>query len=322
MFFNNFILPPPSPDPWIIQIDGFYYFCRSEKDQGISITKSKTITGIGDGEKRTVWKSPDVGMYSRNVWAPEIHLIQGKWYIYFAADDGDNNNHRMWVLESTSDDPLGSYVLKGKITDPSDKWAIDGTVLMKDDSSLYFIWSGWPEQQDTLVQNLYIAPMSDPLTISSGRVLISEPKYDWECFTCENGPLVNEGPQVILYEGRIHIVYSASHSSIEDYCLGLLTLTDGNVLNPECWVKTPFPIFAKDVEAGVYAVGHCSFTLSPDLSEHWILYHAMSDLNGGWENRSTRGQPFTWDAERKPHFGKPLPLDRLINVPSGEGHNS
>lgn len=69
-------------------------------------------------------------MYSKELWAPEIHFIQGKWYFYFAADDGNNLNHRMYVLENNSADPMqGEWIFKGKVVDNSDKWAIDGDVF-------------------------------------------------------------------------------------------------------------------------------------------------------------------------------------------------
>ena len=44
----------------------------------------------------------------------------------------------------------------------------DGAVIQKDDGSLYFVWSGWPGTTDGQ-QNLYIAPMSNPYTISGER---------------------------------------------------------------------------------------------------------------------------------------------------------
>ena len=68
----------------------------------------------------------------------------------------------------------------GKVYDSTtDRWAIDGTVLEADNGALYFIWSGWPGSVDGL-QNLYIAPMSNPWTISGPRVLLSTPQLSWE----------------------------------------------------------------------------------------------------------------------------------------------
>ena len=55
--------------------------------------------------------------------------LQGKWYAYFAADDGDNIHHRLYVLENASTDPMqGEWTFKGQINDSTNKWAIDGDV--------------------------------------------------------------------------------------------------------------------------------------------------------------------------------------------------
>jgi GH43 family beta-xylosidase len=60
-------------------------------------------------------------IYSKQLWAPEIHFLNGKWYVYFAADDGINLHHRIWVLENSIADPFeGQWLLKGKLTDPGD----------------------------------------------------------------------------------------------------------------------------------------------------------------------------------------------------------
>ncbi len=102
--------------------------------------------------------------YSKELWAPEIHFLQGKWYIYFAADSGNNKDHRMYVLENDAADPLqGEFKFKGKLLTPEDKWSIDGSVF-EHHSRLYFIWSGW-EGDKNGQQNIYIAGMKDPWTI-------------------------------------------------------------------------------------------------------------------------------------------------------------
>src|SRR5207248_4516574 len=91
----------------------------------------------------------------------ELHAIDGKWYIYFAADAGTNDTHRIWVLENSNSDPLqGTWTMRGKLADPSDKWAIDPSVFTND-GVLYLIWSGWPGDANG-TQNIYIAKMRNP----------------------------------------------------------------------------------------------------------------------------------------------------------------
>src|SRR5579884_563027 len=175
--FINPILPAGSADPWMIHHDGFYYYSESQQQQrSIIIRKSQTIVGIGSDAGVCVWNAPDTGMNSNSIWAPELHRFGNKWFIYYAADDGRNENHRMWVLESEGNDPQGRYHCRGALD--TGGWAIDGTVLTLGEE-MFFIWSGWPGKKDGQ-QNLYIAPMRDPVTLAAKRTLLCEPEHAWE----------------------------------------------------------------------------------------------------------------------------------------------
>ena len=74
-------------DPWIYRHwDGLYYFTASvpEYDRielrvAPSIEKLRTVSPI------TVWEKREQGPMSQLIWAPEIHYLFGKWYLYFAA---------------------------------------------------------------------------------------------------------------------------------------------------------------------------------------------------------------------------------------------
>lgn len=312
--FKNPIVPVSSgagsADPSVVFKDGYYYYVKSENDAAIQVVKAKRLQDIGIEPRVTVYTPPSGQMYSKGLWAPEIQNINGKWYIYFAADDGNNNNHRMYVLESDTNDAQGSYTLKGKIADASDKWAIDGTVLVKNDNSMYFVWSGW-EGDTNVSQKIYIAPMSNPWTISGPRVLLSSPDQAWEL---DGTPTINEGPEILMKNDKIFIVYSASGSWTDNYNLGMLTNNDGNVLNPASWTKTG-SVFSKS--AGAFGPGHNSFTKSPDGLEDWIVYHADLKSGGSWANRSVRAQKFTWNPDGTPNFGTPVAYGALIQEPSG-----
>lgn len=305
-------------DPWIVKHSDGYYYYTNTTGNNITIWKSKNLSDIGKGEKKVVWKAAPDAPNRDAIWAPEMHFINGKWYIYYAASTGDSTKQRMYVLESEGSDPFGPYhhpegTYYGQITDPTNKWAIDGTVLELNDQ-LYFVWSGW-EGDVNVSQQLYIAPMSNPWTISGDRVEISRPELDWEL----NGtPFINEGPQVLKNKkGQVFIVYSASGSWTNDYCLGMLTLTGDNPLNKDGWVKKPEPVFQKNPSVGVFGPGHNSFVKSPDGKEDWIVYHAAKFSGAGW-NRNVRMQKFEWNKDGTPNFGVPVSVETLQRVPSGE----
>jgi GH43 family beta-xylosidase len=294
----NPIISAPAADPWMIFHGGFYYFCESRNNTTIHIRKAKHLLDIGKDVGAQVWAPPKRGMNSKNVWAPELHFIGNKWYIYYAADNGKNENHRMWVLESETSDPLGKYKCRGCLE--TGGWAIDGTPFVSDEGQLFFLWSGWPGKVDGQ-QNIYIAQMSNPFTVCGERVLISEPTESWERYEMA----INEGPQVLRRDGKLFVVYSASASWTMHYCLGMLELTGNNVLNPAAWVKVG-PVFEKNEH--LWGVGHCSFVKSPCQTEDWILYHAKTEKTHGWIDRRVHAQRFNWHANGRPNFGTPFPV--------------
>jgi len=295
--FTNPIAPTGN-DPWLIFHGGYYYYCLSDKG-GVCVARLENIYDINKAETVRIWAPPANTMYSKEIWAPELHYLDGDWYIYFAADDGKNENHRMYVLKGTSQNPLDEFIFMGKITDPSDKWAIDGTV-MQYKNKLYFIWSGWAGQVDGS-QELYIAEMSDPCTISGSRVRISRPDKSWE----RKGMPLNEGPVAIEHNGKTHIVYSASASWTDDYCLGLLTLVGSDPMYPASWEKSELPILTKSSK--VFGPGHCSFTTSPDGKQTWVVYHANIESGTGWGGRKSWAQPIIWDDKNYPVIGSGIP---------------
>ena len=314
-------------DPWITQKDGFYYYTNTSGTR-LVLRKAKNLSDLKTSEQKTIWTPPAGTSYSKEIWAPELHFIQGKWYMYFAADDGSNKNHRMYVVENSSPEPMeGTWEFKGKISDPSDKWAIDGSVF-EYLGGLYMIWSGW-EGDVNGQQNIYIAKMKNPWTIDGNRVKISSPEYNWETVGDLNNPNdvshvnVNEGPVALIHNGKLFIVYYASGCWTDVYCLGMLTFTGkDNVLDPGAWNKNPLPVFKQKPESGVYAPGHNSFFTSPDGKENWILYHANSASGQGCgKYRSPRAQLFKWKADGRPDFGEPLKTDIPLPVPSDRNRN-
>ena len=319
--FTNPLLTS-GPDPWVISHDGYYYYMNTTRTN-LTIWKTRDITDLEHAEKKVVWTAPPAGPYSHDIWAPELHYVAGKWYIYFAADAGTNQTHRIFVLENPSADPLdGEWTMKGQLKDATDKWAIDASVF-ENRGKLYLIWSGW-EGDENGTQNIYIARLKNPWTIEGPRSKISTPEFPWE----EVGDLptgnpphvnVNEGPEILQHDGKIFLIYSASGCWTDHYALGMLEASaDSDLLNPESWKKTPRPVFSESPEAHVYGTGHNTFFKSPDGKQDWIIYHANPERNEGCGRyRSPRAQQFTWNSDGTPNFGAPLPLNVQIEKPSG-----
>jgi len=133
-------------DPWAVYREGYYYLTYTTGSSVLihRATRLAGTNGIGRSPIITAFYPP--APMNQNVWAPELHFLRGKAYIYYAADDGNNVNHRMFAAESESTGPTFSFVAKGKVYDATtDRWAIDGTVFETANGSLYFIWWAGPE---------------------------------------------------------------------------------------------------------------------------------------------------------------------------------
>ncbi len=306
-------------DPFIIKHNGLYYRVWSN-GRGFRVSESRFLTRAE--RIAQAWIAPKEGPGAHHLWAPEIHPINGKWYIYAAGADrniGSYSNQRTFVLEA--DSPFGPYENKGVVytgDDPTheteNRWAIDMTVLELN-GKLYGIWSGWEYGADhhNVSQMLYIAEMENPWTVKDTRVLLAKPELKWE-----KGDHIQllEGPQVLKHGKDVFILYSTRGSWTIYYKMGQLRLKRGaDPLDPNSWVKSSQPVF-KGTET-VYGVGHASMTTSPDDKEYWIYYHSKGAKDGGWSNRIVFMQKFDFDKAGNPVFGEPKGRGPMLR-PSGE----
>jgi GH43 family beta-xylosidase len=293
--------------------NGWYYLSTTTGGE-VKLRRARHIGDLATATDTVVWKDDDPTR-DREMWAAEFHLLDSghgpRWYLYFTASDGKaDDHHRMYVVESAGTDPMGPYTFKAKLrTDPNDAfYAIDGTVLKQANGTLYFVWCGRPSDTG---QGLYISRMANPWTLTGSRTYLPA-----DGFGC---PVVREGPETLQHDGKVFLVYSMCGASTPDYRLGMLVANAGDdLVQASSWHQHPKLLFARVDQYGVYGPGHNFFFKSPDGKQDWIVYHAKGSTRDTYADRSTRAQPFTWNADGTPNFGLPQPLEADIPVPSGE----
>lgn len=299
-------------DPFIYKhTDGYYYFTGSVPAyNGIELRRAKTIAGLAQAQPVMVWHKPDTGPLSDLIWAPEIHFNKGAWYVYFAAAPSreikhDLFQHRMYAISTTADNPLeGQWQEPVKVETGMDTFCLDATTFSHRDQ-LYYVWAQ-KEEGIRGNSNLYIAKMDKPDAIASEPVRLSIPELEWEI----RGFWVNEGPAVLVRNGRVFITYSGSATD-ENYCMGLLWADENaDLLKPESWSKAQEPVFVTDPERSIYGPGHSSFTVAEDGVTDLLVYHARTytEIEGDplWDpNRHTYVKPIGWTNEGMPQFGSP-----------------
>lgn len=302
-------------DPYVIRYKGTYYFTGSYPAfDRIALRKASRLEDLQRAEEVVIWEKHETGPMSHLIWAPELHRIQNKWYIYFGAapNDGqsdDTFNHRIFCLENEAEDPtMGTWVERGKVETGMDTFSLDATSFELKGSQ-YLVWG----QQDLDIpghSNLYIARMENPWTLATTPVMLAKPEYDWECIRFK----VCEGPAVITHGDRIYITYSASGTGPE-YAMGMLTADlDADLLDAASWSKSPNPVFTTNAEAHMYGPGHNSFTKAEDDVTDVMVYHVRNytEIVGDplYEpNRQACAKTISWGAEG-PIFGKPEAMSR------------
>lgn len=305
-------------EPWILQradpyiyrhTDGCYYFTASIPEYDcIFLRKSDTLEGLSQAKETVIWTKHESGPMGFHIWAPEIHYLFGKWYLYFSAGDADNIwNIRPYVLECLEEDPVtGSWTEKGRMqcADGDEfsfrAFSLDATVF-ENKGKYYYVWAekvGVGKQ----ISNLYIAEMETPCKLKTVQVLLTSPDYDWE----RQGFWVNEGPAVLKKDGKIFLTYSASETGIQ-YCMGMMTVSeDADILDPRAWKKEREPVLLSVPEKGIYGPGHNSFT-TDSKGNDICVYHARTEkeIEGNPlynPNRHTMLLRVIWDEKGNPIF--------------------
>jgi GH43 family beta-xylosidase len=286
--------------------DGFYYFTTTVPAYDrLVLRRAATIADLATAEEQIIWHRHPTGPMGAHIWAPELHFIDGRWFIYFAAGEAEAIwNIRNYVLENSAANPLtGTWLERGQLRTQWESFALDATTFAHR-GRRYLLWA----QHDpaaTANTCLYLAPMAGPVALAGPQVRISRPEFAWEKVRFA----VNEGPAVLMRHGRIWVTYSAAGTGAE-YCLGLLSAAaDADLLDPAAWHKSPVPVFTTDAAQARYGPGHNCFTTAPDGTD-LLVYHARSyrDITGdplADPNRHTHVQPFTWRADGSPDFGEP-----------------
>lgn len=305
-------------EPWILQradpyvlkhTDGTYYFTASVPAYDrIVLRKSDDLAGLQDAAEYTIWEKHTSGPMSKHIWAPELHYLFGKWYIYFAGgEEEDIWKIRPYVLECQGDDPINDpWVELGKMKrHEEDEFSFDAFSLdmhvFENKGQWFVVWAekvGVGRQ----ISNLYIARLKSANELDTVQVLLTTPDYDWE----RHGFWVNEGPATIKKDGKIYLTYSASDTGVA-YCIGMLTVDENSdLLDPLSWKKERYPVLKSNYDLEIYGPGHNSFTKN-DEGEDIMVYHARkeSEIEGDPlynPNRHAMLMKIKWDENNRPVF--------------------
>ncbi|GIZ45650.1 hypothetical protein CKM354_000880700 [Cercospora kikuchii] len=295
-------------DPNIVWHDGWYYF-MSTNFANLQMTRARTLDGLKNGETKLIWADSEPSRCC-NVWAPEMHYIDGAWHVYYSAGPNPLSGQRSHAIRGGST-PWDMYGYAGELQTPG-FFSIDGTIVRLQDQN-YFVYSGFVNGgfEAGEKQKLYITPLTGATTTGEHKVL-SEPAESWELV----GEPVNEGPYALYNGNKTFIAFSGSYCGTPSYALGTLEWTGGDPMDSANWVKTG-PHFTS--ANGEFGTGHNSFFTSPDGSETWNVYHSTPNSGGNCgDQRRANAVVVRWNEDGTPDFGVPPGYGQVLPGPSGE----
>lgn len=310
-------------DPWAIYDEGtgYYYFTASYPVRGdsdpegydrIILRRSTTIEGLATAPEITIWDEKDSSACFRYIWAPEIHMIKGKWYVLYTASRSSNVwDIRPHILACERDgDPYNqdNWVEKGQIKPAADDrfafthFSLDMTYFENNDKH-YVVWAEKPGG----ISNIYMATIDPekPWQLTSKAILMTTPEFAWEW---KGSTKINEGPSVIKNNGKIFLCYSAAAVD-ESYSMGMLTANENaDLMDISSWIKNAYPLLTSNDLFEEYGPGHNSFTVD-QYGNPVIVYHARpkecyentcefassSDLNDPHRHARVKNVIFTAD---------------------------
>lgn len=304
--------------PSVAQHKGMFHYIMqppSDNPNRLFLYSAPTLEELQPSGGKLIFDGRARGM--QHMWSPEIYRFDGKWHIYFEADDGNTDNHQIYVLVNPSDDPQqGDWTLQGPIiTNAEWNFGIHPSVLTVGNRR-YMLWSGWEHRRtETETQCIFIAEMDTPLTLKSQRVLISRPEYEWERqWINPDGSrsaypiFVNENPVGFLSpDGKKVIVgYSASGVWTLYRTLGCLWAdANSDLLNPSSWHKLPEPQFTtSQPDSLAFGASNITVFTHPSDGRTHVIYEVVSNANGR-EYSSIKSKPINWDTNSLPQFGSP-----------------
>ncbi len=303
-------------DPHVYKhTDGTYYMTASVPAYDlIEVRSGKSLEELETNEVKNVWFKHESGEQSELIWAPEIHYVEGEFYIYYAAAHTTEGHeydqtfqHRMYAIKCNGQDPMNDpWVECGQIVTRQDSFCLDATVCQTPKAN-YYIWAQ-KEIGSNSNSNIYIAKMLSPTKLSDKQVCISKPELDWET----KGFKVNEGPSTLIHDGRVFLTISGSATD-ENYCIGLLYADlDSELDEKDAWTKLDYPLMETDFENNRFGPGHNSFTYDED-GNPLIVYHCRPERVGLEEalynpNRDMCIGKVHFDSNNIMHFDKPSPM--------------
>ena len=236
-------------DPFVVLHEGKYYMYGTRGAtcwggaKGVDVYVSDDLETWSDPIE--VFSAP--AGYFHNMWAPEVHLYKGNFYMFMTLKPGANHpdpERKMGTYILRADAPDGKFTLHSeRAITPSDWNCLDGTLYVENGKPYMVFCHEWTQVHDG---EICAIPMKDDLTAADGEAVLlftaSQPK--WNTGLGNDGVnFVTDGP--FFYrtsQNRLVMIWSSVVG--ENYCEAMAYSSDNTLMGK--WTNDERLLFEKD----------------------------------------------------------------------------
>lgn len=285
--YRNPVFPDTMADPFVLRHDGMYYAYGTgpggADGMQVPVLRSQDLVGweaIGHALLPAAGMEADQGYH---FWAPEVASHGGRFTMYYScgnAPEGTDQKLRVAVAEH----PAGPFLDCGKILVPDQPFSIDAHPFRDQDGQwwLFYCVDFLEASHDHRIgTGIVVDRLCDMTSLAGEARVVVRPHHDWHVFRKDRPMYGNvydwhtvEGAAVLYRDGHYWCFYSGGAWEKENYGVSYVVAkhAEGPYRRPEGGHEA---LLMRTPPGGeLLGPGHNSFTVSPDGSETWIVYHA------------------------------------------------
>ena len=247
-------------DPQILPYEGKYYCYATSSDRGFLVWESDDLVH---------WSEPElcfaaVDFWGKShFWAPEVVYHNGKFVMHYTAQSRELDSLRIGV--AVAGHPKGPFRdVHNRPMFDFGYAAIDGSALVCPEGNFFYYSRDCSENfvDGVRTSQLYCVRLNDDLTETVGEpVLIATPTEPFErkSMNLDVPHLWNEGPCILIKDGKYIMNYSANCYATNDYAICIATAD--HPMGP--WKKSSNnPVLS--CRAELFGAGHNAFFTAKD----------------------------------------------------------